>query len=58
MRMEIVLAGLLIGAGIAIAGLANRFEIHTTGNIAWRVDGLTGGIKVCRLSQDTCISKK
>ena len=58
MKMEIILAGLLIGAGIAIAGLANRFEIQTTGEIAWRVDGLTGGIKVCGLSQDTCISKK
>ncbi len=58
MKMEIVLAGLLIGAGITIAGLANRFEIHTTGNIAWRVDGLTGGIQVCGLSRDQCISKE
>lgn len=54
MKMEIVLAGLLIGAGIAIAGFANRFEIQTTGEIAWRVDGLTGDIQACRSGK--CIS--
>ena len=58
MKMEIVLAGLLIGAGIAIAGLANRFEIETTDRFAFRVDGLTGGIQICGLGQSPCISKK
>lgn len=47
MKMEIVVAGLLIGAGIAIAGLANRFEIETSGTVSWRVDGLTGGLQFC-----------
>ena len=51
MKIEIVLAGLLIGAGIAIAGLANRFEIQAAGEFIWRVDGLTGGILVCGRGQ-------
>ena len=58
MKMEIVLAGLLIGAGIAIAGLANRFEIQTTDNLSWRVDGLTGSIQVCGPGRGQCISKE
>lgn len=59
MKMEIVVAGLLIGAGIAIAGLANRFEIQAAGSIVWRVDGLTGEILVCGRGRPVeCISSE
>lgn len=51
MKMEIVLAGLLIGAGIAVGGFANRFEIQpNTQSGAWQIDGLTGSVKYCILT--------
>lgn len=48
-RHPLVMMGLLIGLGIALTGLANRFEVQTNGNgrLVWRVDGLTGGVLVC-----------
>ena len=51
--MKIIIAGFLVGLGIAIAGLANRYQIEAipSGDIAgaavWKVDGLTGSITAC-----------
>jgi hypothetical protein len=51
--MKIIIAGFLIGLGIAIAGLANRYQIEAfysdnfAGGVVWKVDGLTGSIVVC-----------
>ena len=49
MRFAVVLAGLLVGVGIAVAGLANRYELthHGVGGFLWRLDRLTGEISVC-----------
>ena len=51
--MKSVVCALLLGLGIAVAGLSNRFEIVAfpgdglAGGLLWKVDGLTGAVTVC-----------
>jgi len=48
----IVVAGLLVGAGLAIAGLSQRFAVEPAykGTI-WRIDRLTGEVVACRMRE-------
>ena len=51
--MKIVIAGFLIGLGIAVAGLSNRYQIEVipsesvAAGAVWKVDGLTGSMMFC-----------
>ena len=51
--MKIIIAGFLIGLGVAIAGLANRYQIEAipgeniAGGAVWKIDRLTGSIMAC-----------
>ena len=51
--MKLIIAGFLIGLGIAIAGLSNRYQIEAipvegwAAGAIWKVDGLTGSITTC-----------
>ncbi len=55
MKIEVILAGLFVGAGIAVAGLSQRYELSSPGLVAWRVDRLTGDVHICdaRLGSDS-----
>ena len=55
MKNEIILASLLIALAIALVGFTNRFEIDTTGFVAWRIDGFTGEIKFCDSRTLRCV---